>query len=251
MHTTEVLTSADFSFQINGQKASLEDIFPGFNEFDRLGVVVRQPGGATEASCLIMAAITRFYDFYRPQLGNARGRLRIYPEYFVFHVGKRHGNYRQMDIWPPSHEVIVENDPEQILEAINDRGVTRLLVEDGTLASATFLRETVSSAERRIASVLAYSPTGRVDRPDVTVTSSLTAEGYVLAALEASAESPEVLEQLKPGRQVLIHENRVTETYLRIELSDAIRLLTESSGPGTTTQRVIAESHPSASQLIT
>lgn len=250
MHTSEVLTSAGFAFTVAGHKASLESVFPRFNEHDRIGVVVRSPGGATGASSLLMAAITRFYDFHRSRLGNGRGNLRIYPEYFVFHVAACHGNHRQIDVWPPHREVVVEDDPEQILEAINDRGVTRLLVEDATPSSATFLRETISSAEQRIVSALAYSPTGRVDQADVDVTSNSAAEGYVLAALDESRESSEDVGRLQRGRQTLLSDGRVTETYRRIELSDAIRMLTRSSGPGPTTRRFIAESHPNAPQRV-
>jgi hypothetical protein len=46
---------------------------------------------------------------------------------------------------PPHKEVIVDDDAEQILEAINDRGITRLLVEDKPLTSSVFLRETLST----------------------------------------------------------------------------------------------------------
>lgn len=250
MHTREVLTSADFAFTVGGIKASLEDIFPGFDERDRIGIVVRSPGGATGASSLLMAAITRFYDFHRSRLGNERGSLRIYPEYFVFYVRARHGDHRQIDVWLPHREVVVEDDPEQILEAINDRGVTRLLIEDATPSSATFLRETVSSAEQRIVSALAYSPTGRVDQADVTVTGNSAAEGYVLAALDESKELSRDVEKLQRGRRTLLSDGRVTETYRRIELSDAIRMLTLSSGPGPTTRRFIAEAHPNAPQHV-
>ena len=43
MHTREILTSADFAFTVGGHKASLEDVFPRFNEHDRIGVVVPTP----------------------------------------------------------------------------------------------------------------------------------------------------------------------------------------------------------------
>ncbi|WP_191567471.1 hypothetical protein [Metabacillus idriensis] len=237
MHTIETLSYADFDFAIDGHKASLEDILPGFNEKDRIGVVVRQPGGGMGASALLMSALTRFYDFYRPQLGDEPGKLRIYPEFFVFHVGTRHMNHSWMDVWPPHREVVVEDDPEQILEAINDRSITRLLVEDITPSSATFLRETTSSAELRIVTTLAYSSTGRVDNANIKITSCTVAEGYVMDSLNRSDElSEEVKEQLRLGRKPLLVDGRVTETYRRIELSDALHMLTQSTVPGPTTR---------------
>src|SRR5699024_10204251 len=181
------------------------------------------PGGSMGASTLIMSAVTRFYDFYRPQLGNEPGKLRIYPDYFVFHVGKRHMNHTKMDIWPPHKDVILRNDLDDILEAINDRGITRLIVEDSSLSTPTFLRETISSAKRRIITALAYSPTGRTDRADVTMKSCLSAEENVLASVNMSKElSEKEKERLKKNYEGLIADGRITETYRRIKSSDAV-----------------------------
>jgi hypothetical protein len=241
MHTIDTLSYEEFDFAIDGFVVQLEDVLPGFNEKDRIGVVVRKTGGGMGASALLMSALTRFYDFYRPHLGDKLGKLRIYPEFFIFHVGKRHMNHSWMDIWPPHKEVVVEDDPEQILEAINDRGITRLLVEDIKPSTATFLRETISSAEHRIVSSLAYSCTGRVDKADVKIMSCSTAEGYVLNSLDMSKGlSEEVKEQLRQERQQLIIDGRVTETYRRIEFSDAIHMLTQANGPGPTTRSYMA-----------
>ncbi|KAA9017000.1 hypothetical protein [Niallia endozanthoxylica] len=229
MHTTKMLNSNDFVFNIDGSKASFDAVFPEFNEKDRIGIVVRKSAGGIGASALIMAAITRFYDFYRPQLGNESGKLRIYPDFFIFHVGKSHMNHYWMDVWPSHKEVIVENNPEHILEAINDRGITRLLVEDIPSSPATFLRETISSAQHRLVSALAYSPTGRVNQGDVSIMSCAAAEDCVLASLEMSEElTEEVREQLRKSRHALFSKGRVMETYRRVEVSDALHMLTQS-----------------------
>ncbi|MEW9672554.1 hypothetical protein [Ammoniphilus sp. 3BR4] len=252
MHSTKIISSADFSFTLDGHLASLEDVFPGLHTQDRIGVVVRRPGGATGASGLLMATIARFYDSYRSKIGNEIGKLRIYPECFIFHVGKSHGNHADMDIWPPHREVVVEDDPEKILEAINDRGITRLIVEDTPPLSAKFLRETISSAEHRIISTLAYSATGRVKKADVSVTISRTIENYVLNTLSLSKE---LLEEDEFEHMLRIREglalNGVTETYRRIHLSDAIRMLSLSSKPGPDTLRIISISAPNASIDLT
>lgn len=226
MHTTKVLNSLDFTIKINGQKGVLEDVFPDFNKNDRLGIVVRRPGGGIGASGLLMAAITRFYDFYRPLLGNEPDKLRIYPDFFIFHVGKRHLNYYLLDIWPTHKEVILEDDPELILEAINDRGITRLLVEDTMPSNKFLLRETISSAESRIVSALAYSPCGRVAHGDVSIISCSDVEGYVYSTLKISEELTEdIRKQLEMERKALVSDGRVTETCRRIKPSDAILML--------------------------
>ena len=60
------------------------------------------------------------------------------------------------------------NDAERILEAINDRGVTRLLVPDAppgrSRPEPDLERETLHSAQRRIRTALVYSPTGQHPR---------------------------------------------------------------------------------------
>jgi hypothetical protein len=186
-----------FSLTVDGQAATLDDIFPGFHAQDRLGVVVWRPGGALGASALIMAAITGFYDIQR-----ASGRdFFIYPDYFLFHVGQRHGDHNMLDIWPDHKEVVVPDDPELILQAINDRGITRLLVEDGAPGFADAKRHTRESAESRIQTMLAYAPCGQVQNADVSVSRSSVTESYVSAVIEKSPMfSDEVRQDLRQER---------------------------------------------------
>ncbi|MGM0881051.1 MAG: hypothetical protein ACQEXQ_08380 [Bacillota bacterium] len=257
MHTTTMMRSADFDYTVDGRPAALEHIFPAFNRHDRVGVVVRQPGGGIGASALVMAAMTRFYDFHRERLGGKPGQLRIYPEFYVFHVGKRHMDHYWMDIWPPHKEVDVADEPEQILEAVNDRGITRLLVQDITPAKtvslyasvsgekldpsmATFLRETVSSAESRIMTAVAFSPSGRTEQADIAIGSCPAAESFVLASINSSqALTDSMRDQLKSSRLPLQTEGRVIETYRRITLSNAIGMLTPSTKLSMTTRHYI------------
>lgn len=237
MHTVDAMSYQDFDFELDGQKVLLEDIFPNFNEYDRIGVVVRETGGGTGASCLLMSALTRFYDFFRPNLGPKTGQQFIYPEFFIFHVGKQHMSHYWMDIWPPQKEVIVEDDPEQILEAINDRGITRLLVEDIEPSKPIFLRETLNSAKHRIVSALAYSPTGRVANSDVTITSCDVAEKNVIETIKFSEDLVrDELALLLERRESLKNNGRVTETYRRIDVAVALRMLTNHIEPGATTR---------------
>ena len=242
MHTVKEMSYQDFDFELNGQKAQLEDFFPGFNEYDRVGIVVRETGGGMGASALLMSALTRFYDFFRPNLGTEPGQQFIYPEFFVFHVGKKHMTHYWMDIWPPHKEVLIpEDDPEQILEAINDRGITRLLVEDIAPSHPIFLRETLNAAKHRIVSALAYSPTGRVEDGDVKITSCEAAEKNVLDTLKMSEElSEEVQNQLREKRESLKVNGRITETYRQISVVEALHMLTENNKPSETTRSYFA-----------
>jgi hypothetical protein len=68
--------------------------------------------------------------------------------------------------------------------------------------------------------------------------SCLKAEGYILDSLNMSEElSEEIKEQLRRGCQPLLVNGRVTETYRRIEVCDAIPRFTQASEPGKITLR--------------
>lgn len=222
MHSGNELTSKSFGLSIAGAPVSLDAIFPGFGNTDRLGVVVRTPGGATGASGLIMAAVTRFYDFQR-----ASGRdFFIYPDYFVFHVNGVHGDHNMLDIWPGHKEVAVPDNAEEILQAINDRGITRLLIEDGARSAAEIKRHTRESAESRIVSVLTFSADGRLDQADVTVSGNPPTESYVSAVIEKSPGfSEDVRSQLRSTRELLSNTGTAVEQYRQIDLQTALGLL--------------------------
>jgi hypothetical protein len=247
VHSSQELRSSSFRIAADGAEIGLADLFHGFGEHDRLGVVVRSPCGAVGASGLITATVTAFYDIQR-----SRGpEFFVYPDYFLFHVGRPLGDHSMLDIWPSHKEVVVPDEPERILEAINDRAVTRLVVQDGEPGDVPALeRETLASARARIATCLAYSPSGRVRDADVRITSNAVSEGYVEAVLEPEAQlpalragdepsrayaeaiatrvgevDPAVRRDIKEGRAGLVEDGVPVETYRRIDLDEALALL--------------------------
>jgi hypothetical protein len=245
MHSSGELRSSSFRIAADGRDLPLTELFDGFDDHDRLGVVLHSPCGAVGASALITATVTAFYDIQR-----ARGpEFFIYPDYFLFHVGRPLGDHSMLDIWPGHKEVVVENEAERILEAINDRAVTRLVVEEGEPSDAGFERETLASARDRIETCLAYSPSGQVRDGDVRIESNPVTEGYVevvldpeghLDELRAGDESaayaeavaaragevePEVRAGIKAERSALAENGAPVETYRRIRVDDALGLL--------------------------
>ncbi|NWK80147.1 hypothetical protein [Aquitalea sp. LB_tupeE] len=254
MHATDSISAGDFEFQLHGQQVCLDDVFPGFHPADRIGVVVNGPCRAMGVSALLMAATTRFYDVYRPALGNAPDKLRIYPDYFIFHVGQCQGNHAQLDVWPPHKEVMVDDDAEQILEAINDRGITRLLVEEKPLSSGIFLRETLSSARNRIVSALAFSATGRVANGDVCGAHDLNVEAYVRKMIGDSCALLQLSEQQHAAmlqmRACLAIDGRVVEHYRRLTVERALGMLTENKERSPQTQHYIAASNKNAATRL-
>jgi hypothetical protein len=211
-----------FEIEVAGRPARIEDLFAGFSEHDRIGLVMRRPCGAVGASALLTAAITAFYDFQRAR----SERFFVYPDYFLFHVGGPLGDHARLDVWPPRKEVVVEEDPDRILEAVDDRGITRLLVEDGPRAERRLAEEPVASARLRVRSCLAYSPSGRVEDADVRIASNRVAEGYVETVLERSREiDPAARHAIGLARRALVEDGVPVESYRRIELDEALALL--------------------------
>jgi hypothetical protein len=213
VHTAGELTSDSFTLTLAGRPAQLADVFPGFDDQDRVGVVVRKPCGAVGASALVLACVTAFYDVQRAR----SDEFFIYPDYFFFHLGERLGDHGMLDVWPDHKEVVVPDEPEQILRAINDRGITRLLVEDGDPGSPEFERQSLASAESRIVTALAYCADGRVARADVTAAGNDVTDSYVAAVLEHAG--------LPSDRCRFRDDGRFVESYRRITLAEALTLL--------------------------
>lgn len=207
---------------IDGAPASVLDVFGSFSALDRLGVVVRRPCGLVGASALVMAAVTAFYDIQR----DSGSDFFIYPDYFVFHVGRKLGAHNRLDIWPPHKEVVVADEPEEVLRAINDRGVTRLVVEDGAPGEGAFARETLASARARISTAVVYSPNGRTREADVSIASNDVTETYVSGVLEQSRDVPAgERDRIAAARARLREGGRPVETYRRVDLDEALGLL--------------------------
>lgn len=247
MHSAQELRTSSFRVTVAGEEVRIVDLFDGFGEHDRLGVVVGRPCGAVGASALITATITAFYDLQR-----ARGDdFFIYPDYFLFHVGRPLGDHARLDIWPRRKEVVVPEDPQEVLDAINDRAITRLVVEDGEPDDPQFEPEALASSRARIRTCLAYSASGRVPDGDVRITSNAVSEGYVEGLLDPETRVQELREngnaaladavagrmgevaaedrrRIREARSVIVEEGAPVESYRRIELDEALGLLSPS-----------------------
>src|SRR5262249_37182121 len=155
-----------FGIEIDGQRARREDVFPGWDANDRLGVIATEPYGALGASLLIQLAIVTFYDF-RPA---RRAESVQYPEIFVFHVGQPHGALSYFDFWPERTEVTGDNDARAILSAVNDRAITRLVVVESEPVPVQHRVAEFEPALDRLRSAFAYDASGRVTDGDLVIT---------------------------------------------------------------------------------
>jgi hypothetical protein len=218
MHTSQALSSGDFEIRVGGGPATVDDLLPGFDEHARLGIVVCDDGGGAGASTLILAAVTAFYD----RLRAADTEFFAYPDFFAFHVGEPRGSLRKLDVFPAHKEPVVADEAEEVLRAINDRGVTHLLVpQDAT--GGPLGRDTLHSARRRIRAAIAYSPDGRVANRDVEITAAAPAEQYVTAMLGHPRD------MLGHPRDIAGADGRPRETFRRLALDDALEML--ETGP--------------------
>jgi hypothetical protein len=110
-------------------------------------------------------AITALYDI-RPsrRAGRPDGQHpdAVYPEIYLFHVGGEFGDHSAMDFWPARKEVFVEKDAREVLDAINDRAITRLAVPDRDPVPLEHQWKEPAAARDRVRSAFAYSANGRV-----------------------------------------------------------------------------------------
>lgn len=257
MHTATQLREDLFAVTHQGATASRRDLLPDWGPWDRLGVVVTEPFGAVGASHLIQLAITAFYD-ERPERRDPAGPHAAYPEIYLFHLGGPHGDHSAYDFWPSRREVHVEHDARAVLGAVNDRGITRLVVPDGTSRPIEHELFEAGVAAGRITNAFAYSPTGRVRDPEWSVTglsedteanprlvlepeTRVARAAAVIArpidpALEARSWPRRVAERLHEARvglalaqhrRVAIRDEAglVRETYRSVTVEDALGML--------------------------
>jgi hypothetical protein len=161
-----LLKAGMFDIEIGGQPASIPDVFPDWHAHDRLGLVIDEALGGIGATHLLQIAMTLFYDV-KP---SRKSELTVYPEIYAFHVGKPRGAHAPYDFWPARREVILETtDHRVVLDAINDRGITRLAVPDRPVRDVIHRPKEEDAAFDRIASAFVYSPSGRVADPDLLI----------------------------------------------------------------------------------
>jgi hypothetical protein len=267
MHTARQLDVSMFGVKLNGAAATREDVLPEWSVHDRIGVVLLEPYGALGATMLMQLATTAFYD---AKPSRREGRLgpgpkddrAIYPELYIFHVGGRYGNLSGFDAWPARKEVFVENHPRTVLDAINDRAITRLAVPDAPEREVRHAWKEPAAARDRIISAFAYGADGHVAHPDVEITGLkpqteanvslvLDVERTIKRArsLEPPGHEDEDLRRRSWGyqtdqradegaegrplalarRESLRDKGNVTESYRRISVDQALAMLV---GPG-------------------
>ncbi|EMA37244.1 hypothetical protein C447_12772 [Halococcus hamelinensis 100A6] len=123
-----------------------------------MGIVMRTGAEGLGAGSFLLSCVTAFYDY----LGETReGDFFEYPDYYTFQTTEDPADYRMLDIYPDHKNLAVEPDAEHLLQAINDRAITILLVPDGPPTSPNVADIALQSARRRMDSCYVYAPDGR------------------------------------------------------------------------------------------
>jgi hypothetical protein len=180
MHTATYPVREAFTAQRNGRPVGLDAVFPGWEPGDRFGIVVDSPYGVVGASLLIQIAAILFYDAVPAR----RSRLKRYPELYAFLIDGPKGDLAMFDFYPRRKEVVVPRDPAAVLDAIHDRGITRLAVIDGQRRENRYGWDERNTALDRIVSAYAYSPSGEAAQADLTIRGTERAESNVSMTLE-------------------------------------------------------------------
>lgn len=192
MHTTKELDRTSFEYRIDGSTVSQEEAMPNLTSDDRVGIVMRTGPEGIGAGNFILSCVTTFYDYLRE---TRDGQFFEYPDYYTFQTTSDPADYRMLDIYPNHKNVTVEPDAERVLQAINDRAITTLLVPDVPPASLGFDDITLQSAHRRIDHCYVYHPEGRTSKAEFSIRlPSQTVNGWYETTIESidSASEPSI-----------------------------------------------------------
>ncbi len=224
MHTRDDLTTADFILTIAGRQASFADLLAGFTVNSRVAIVAHTQAGAFGAAAALLGLVTYWYQ----ERAHAGADFFEYPDYFYLHVGDgdARADLGQLEIWPPHKQLVVVSRTQDVLEAIADRAIDYLLIEDRVPGCAPVLRETRNALARHLRAALVYDASGVAAGSDVAVAIGVAAERHVVAAIDSSLElSRAVRDSVRQLRGGLSREGRVTERLRRVPLQEAVGLL--------------------------
>ena len=202
--------------------SSFADLCPGFTAQDRLGIVVREPLAGTRNSAFILAAVTGFYDEQRER----SSEFFTYPDYFVFHAGCEAADYAMFDVWPQHKCIVVEDHPEAIFRAINDRAITILLLSQPVAAHSAERQETLqlqtrNSALSRIRHAFIQLQEARTDA--IGVIGNETTKRYVESVLaQSSGVSEDERELVRLHHSAATAGGPIKEWYGRLAVEAAL-----------------------------
>lgn len=203
MHTAFELKKRMFQVALEGQEVDAYG-FLDWGPLDRLGVIIDRPVGALGAGLMILLAACAFYD----TPGKKRRQRPLYPEIYLFHAGGPWGVFTNFDFWPDHKEIFLPNDPKEVLRAVNNRGITHLLVVDQPAAPVDHRFKEPEAALDRIKHCWAYGPNGAATHADVVIKAS---DANVLENYDGVLEIDQFLAKVAAGDKKLLRAGSKTD----------------------------------------
>ena len=128
-----------------------------------------------------------------------------------------------LDIWPDHKCIRVGATAEECVRAINDRGVTILVLPDTTPRAAELERQTRSSFLQRLKFGLIYRPGAAIVDSDIQVTCPPALEPYLDTIIQNTpALSASAREVLRSARQTATASGAPVEHYRRVAPATAL-----------------------------
>ncbi|MBU2954755.1 hypothetical protein [Marinobacter sp. F3R08] len=217
MHSSR-LRGSDFQINWRGEPIRHADFFASFKETDRVGIVTPHRTEGLGAMNLIMACVTAFYDRYREK----GAEFYAYPDFFTFQQETPCADYCMFDIWPYHKNVEVQNDPQKVVEAITERGITVLLVPEQADHETEILPVEMESAKRTIRQCFQYSETGKTMSADLAIEcQSSPLRDYAMAVLDSLSEADAPPERRRQWEQRLA-QDVICQTFRELDPVNAL-----------------------------
>lgn len=222
MHTFG-LSHELFDVRINGAPTGLSKAFSEWTVHDRLGIIVNSPMGALGAALLIQAATSLYY-----QVRQEDNVAPTYPELYAFHVGGRFGDLSYYDFLPFRKEIFLQSgNPLAVLEAVNDRAITSLVVPLAAASNYKFAWQELNPALDRLRSAFFYDPTGVIKDGDLAVTADAELDHHT----EHVVHPERSLELWDPIKTLGTPRAPAGDGRSRIEWLDRVRARLEETSP--------------------
>jgi hypothetical protein len=217
MHSS-FLRGTHFDLTYKGRKLPHAEYFADFERTERVGVVSPDRFDAIGAGKLLLAYITAFYDRYRQQ----GAEFFAYPDFFTFQLSAPIANYSMFDVWPFHKNVLLSGTQNERAAAITDRAVNILLVPEDRAGEPSIEPVGLESARRNIRRCYAYSASGAVSEPELTVTCDKPELGDWVRKVLGSVEPPESPHQRAYWESSLTADGLPAQSFREIALEEAL-----------------------------
>lgn len=218
MHTLHDLSAADFRYRTNGRTVDRAAVMPAIDVADRVGIVMGTGDEGLGAANFLLSCVIAFYDTLRER----KEEFFEYPDFYTFQATTDPADYRMFDVYPDHKNVAVEAEAEAILRAVNDRGISVLLVADRPQEQPEIEAVTRRSAERTLEQAFLYNAAGRLDGGgfEVSLPRQPVADWFD-ATVESMTDAPGEHATALQQRQ----QDRISQEYRKLTLDEALERL--------------------------